>query len=464
MSVEPVRRRAFDLLLDVANGASLDPGLDAALSAMQAAGRPRRETAFLAELVRGTLQWQARYDFLIDLLATREPPTDQRLRVLLRMSLHQLLGMDAVPARAALHQAGELCRARLSRKLVGFVNGMLQNARRRLRPRDDLEAAARQRLLRDAFSGLETDGAAWLAAWHSLPVWLVERWLRHWDPGTVAKVCAATNELPPVAFRVLEGTDPVASARDLNEAGCPVASADDPRTLVCLERPRRDLIAGIMDRQPGLIVQDPTVQEATGWLVDALAVDDQPLLDLCAAPGGKTARLAAARPGVTPLVAADAKAARIPLLRNAAKRIEARRVSVVLAEGTAPPFRPASFGAVLVDGPCSGTGVLRHHPEGRWLLEPATAGRNGVVLLELARQACGLLRPGGHLLYATCSLEPEENERVVGDLLHAVRHLEPAPDGLGRWQRRWLPGQAPGDGFYAARLRLAESATEEDLS
>jgi 16S rRNA (cytosine967-C5)-methyltransferase len=456
MSAAPVRRQAYDILLAVADGAALDPLLDTVHDRWRTAGRPRRDAAFLTELVRGTLQWQARYDHLVDTFSRRRPPTDPRLRVVLRLALHQLVGMDGVPARAAIHEAGELCRERISARLVGFVNGMLQGARRQLRPADDLDPAERRTRLRAAFAALEGDGPAWLAAWHSLPVWLVERWLRQWEPATAATVCAAVNERPPVAFRVLEGAEPVAVAADLGAAGCPVGVGDDSRTLVCLERPGRDLLTRLLADRPQLIVQDPTVQEATGWLLDALPAVDRPLLDLCAAPGGKTARLAAGRPGRTPLVAADLRASRLPLLRSAAKRIEARPVPVVLADGMRPPFAPASFAGVLVDGPCSGTGVLRHHPEGRWLLRPDTPRRNGMVLLELARQACGLLEPGGVLLYATCSLEAEENERVIGALLHAVPGLEPAPDAAGRWQRRWLPGQAPGDGFYAARLRARD--------
>ncbi len=135
---------------------------------------------------------------------------------------------------------------------------------------------------------------------------------------------------------------------------------------------------------------------------------------------------------------------------------------MVLADGVQPPFRRGSCGAVLLDGPCSGTGVLRHHPDGRWQLNPESPGRHGLVLLELARQAARLLRPGGVLLYATCSLEPEENERVLAALLHAVPQLVPEPDAEGRWQRRWLPGQAPGDGFFAARLRRREDPEDQE--
>lgn len=453
MSADPVRLLALDLLISTEDGGLLDPALDRALTGLRSGGGDERSAAFLSELVRGTLQWRDRYDHLVDTYATRRSPRDPRLRWLLRLSLHQLLALDGVPARAVLHQAGELCRARLSNRLVGFVNGLLQTVRRRLRPDDDLDPAERQRRLRAAFRTLETDGAAWLAAWHSLPGWLVARWLQRWDPVTVAAVCEATNAPVPVFLRVLEGADPESVAAVAAETGAAVSRTADPRCLELAGRPRRAEIADLLARQRRLIVQDATVQEATSWLLEAVGEAPGPVVDLCAAPGGKTARLAAACPGAEVLVAVDRAPARIRRLAGSAKRIEGRTVPVVLGDGTAPPFRTASCGAVLLDGPCTGTGVLRHHPEGRWLLEPESPRRHGLVLLELARCGAELLRPGGVLLYATCSLEPEENERVIGALLHADPQLVPAPDDEGRWQRRWLPGQAPGDGFFAARLR-----------
>jgi len=451
LSADPVRRQALDLLIRTEEGRLLGPGLDLALAKLRSRGGDERAAAFLGELVRGTLQWRDRYDHLIATYAARRPPRDPRLRWLLRLSLHQLLALDGVPARAVLHQAGELCRARLSPRLVGFVNGLLRTARQELRPDDDLDAAERQRRLRAAFRPLEQDGTAWLAAWHSLPAWLVARWLHRWDPATVATVCEATNASVPVYLRVLDGAEPDAVAARLTAEGTAVSRTNDPRCLELVGRLRRAAIAGILDRHRHLIVQDATVQEATTWLLADSAPG--PVIDLCAAPGGKTARLAAAWPDADVTVAMDRAPARVKLLAAAAKRIEDRPVPVVLGDGLVPPFRPASCGAVLLDGPCTGTGVLRHHPEGRWLLEPESPRRHGFVLLELARRAAELLRPGGALLYATCSLEPEENERVVGALLHANSRLVPAPDAAGRWQRRWLPGQAPGDGFFAARLR-----------
>ncbi len=124
-----------------------------------------------------------------------------------------------------------------------------------------------------------------------------------------------------------------------------------------------------------------------------------------------------------------------------------------------PPFRAGVFDTVLLDGPCSGTGVLRHHPEGRWRLKARQLAENGARLASLARAAAALLAPEGRLLYATCSLEPEENEQVVDALVApgAGAGLAPDPDAAGIWQRRWLPQETGTDGFFAARLRRREA-------
>ena len=144
---------------------------------------------------------------------------------------------------------------------------------------------------------------------------------------------------------------------------------------------------------------------------------------------------------------------RIRVLESTMKRIETDRVDVLLADGTKAPFGPACFSAVLLDGPCSGTGVLRHHPEGRWKLKSIVPSRKGAELSLLADQAADLIMPGGLLMYATCSLEQEENEEVVDRLLARRGDLEPAAAGDGSWRRLWLPGEASGDGFFAARMR-----------
>ncbi|MCB1183873.1 hypothetical protein KDM41_10595 [bacterium] len=444
-----VRRLALDILVDVADGADGDERLEQGL----ALAAPR-DGALLAELVRGSLQWQARYDHVIASFSRKRPPGDPVLTALLRLSLHQLLALDGVPPYAAIHEAGELARARAGRGKVGFVNGLLQAARRRLRP-DGADAAAREAALRELFAPLEPDRPRWLATWHSLPQWLVTRWRDRWGDAVAERLCAATNTPPPVHLHVLGGDDPAAVAAAVVAAGGRAAVGPGDTAVTLDGRPGRSAVREILASRPGLVVQDATVQEASAWLTAGDLVG--PWLDLCAAPGGKAAHLAHVLPTTAPLVVMDRRPARMALLRDTLDRAAPGRTLAVQADGLHPPFAPAVFGGILLDGPCSGTGVLRHHPDGRWRLRPSTPARKARTLLALADRAAELLRPGGRLLYATCSLEAEENEDVLGALRERRPELVPDPAADGAWMRTWLPGDAGtppgGDGFFAARLR-----------
>lgn len=453
MKRDPVRRRALDVLVEVDRGGRLDPLLDRALEGLA----DTRDRAFCAQLVRGTLQWRGRYDHLLKRFSKRRPPTDPPVLNLLRMSLHQLLGQDGVPAYAAIHQAGELCRGlEGGRRVGGFVNGLLQAVRREILGEGASAGEGVEQRLRERFSDLEKDGAAHTAAWHSHPRWLVDRWTRAWGAETAAAVCAHNNLPVPVVFHVLEPGDPAAAADALGSRGLAVVAGPGPRALTAAGRPGRGEIAGALAGVPGLIVQDPTVQEATAWLLDGIpflgsGATHLPALDVCAAPGGKAAALAARWPG--PVLAMDSSGPRLPLLAGTVARLERRPVGVVQADGNRPPIRPGTVGGILLDGPCSGTGVLRHHPDGRWRLRPGVIKARAEGLQKLAAAAVDLLAPGGLLMYGTCSLEPEENTGVVEALLGDRGDLEPLPDEAGRWHRLWLPHEAGGDGFFAARLR-----------
>ncbi len=457
MKADPVRRQAHDILIAVDEGQPLDPVLARGLDKTS----DPRGRAFLAELVRGTLQWQGRYDHLIKRFSRRKPPTDSPTLSLLRMSLHQMLAQGSVPAYAAIHQAGELCRRRPGARKLPFVNGMLQSVRRKVLGEDEqneLESAEIEKRLRPFFEMPAGDRVARLAAWQSHPEWLVRRWISSFGYEKTEAICSWNNQPVPLVFHVLYPADPEEAVQLLGDADCPVTTGPLVRTLVAIKRPGREQLDGILDRFPWLIVQDPTVQAATAWLAADLAdharVQGQPVLDMCAAPGGKTAFLASRWPGQGRIVAMDHHPDRLGLLVSTIKRIEADRVDVVLANGKQAPFGPGTFGAVLLDGPCSGTGVLRHHPEGRWRLKSDVPAKNGPTLLELADNAAGLLEPGGILMYATCSLEPEENEEIIDRLFAERSDLEPAPSAVdGHWRRTWLPGESPGDGFFAARMR-----------
>jgi len=459
MKVDPVRLSALDILIAVDGGGALDPELSRVLDRLP----EPRDRGFLAELVRGTLQWQGRYDHLIAQFVRKKPPSDKATRCLLRLSLHQMLGMDSVPPYAAIHQAGELCRRKPGPRKVPFINGLLQSVRREVLGKEPAQPdgpADLENRLRAYFEKPGDDPARGLAAWQSHPLWLVRRWIANFGFDRAESICAWNNRAVPVVFHVLAPADPDLGVELLAESGCRVKPGPVPRSLVAAERISRRRLEEIMARFPWLIVQDPTVQEATSWLLGEVADRtenrDIPVLDMCAAPGGKTAFLSSRWPKGGRVVAMDNRRDRVRLLESTVKRIEADRVDVLLAEGTRAPFRPDSFGAVLLDGPCSGTGVLRHHPDGRWRLKIGLPAKKGAFLAKLADRAADLVKPGGLLMYATCSLEPEENGMVVEDLLARRGDLEPAPDTEGRWRRLWLPGDSSGtrgDGFFAARLR-----------
>jgi len=458
MSLDPIRKHALDILVKVERGAHLDTTLERILDRLAQDGGDQRSRGFLAELVRGTIQWQGRYDHVIASFSRRKPPADIRLRILLRLSLHQLLGQDGVPAYAAIHQAGELCKHHISAKKVGYINGLLQAVRREIL----VDSCDREQCLAPLFAPLAEEPAAWLSAWYSHPRWLVERWLERFGRDGTEALCAFNNRSPSLTYHVLPPTAVDEAAERLAAEGCPVRPGRTPRALITEARPARQTLIRVLGMMPGLIVQDESVQEAGAWLTDPLvagAALDQPppagpVLDLCAAPGGKTAHLAAAFPDRR-IVAMDLRRSRMRTLADTVRRIGAAGVSLVQADGLQPPFVAGGCAVALLDGPCSGTGVLRHHPDGRWLLEPDTPERNGRLLGDLLARSVELLAPGGYLLYATCSLEPEENLQVVESVLRSRDDLEPAPGAVSdHWWRQWLPQDCASDGFFAARLRV----------
>jgi len=448
MKIDPVRLAALDLLIRVDEGSALDYLLDQAQANLES----DRDRAFLAELVRGTLQWRARYDHVIGRLSKRKPPKDPALMNILRLGLHQLLGMTQVPPYAATHEAGQLCRARCDEHQVGFVNGLLQQVSREIVRKGDEEKIDR---LESLFDNLEAWSVDYLAAWLSHPVWLVERWMDTYGPVTAAEICEFNNVKPETHFYVLESGDPGAAVQAAALVGLKLVETDQERCLKLKGHAPRSRLADLLAQQPALMVQGRSVQAATRWLMEPAAETPAglPVLDLCAAPGGKTLRLAAGWPGDAPILAVDNSPRRVKLLSEAAARSGAGRVQVVRADGKMPPFNRGAFSAVLLDGPCSGTGVLRHHPDGRWALQSQMITRNKKNLGKLSRHAADLVAPGGLLMYATCSLELQENEDVVDSLLRRREDFEPWPDASGRWRRTWLPHEAGSDGFFAARLR-----------
>ena len=405
------------------------------------------------EMVRGSLQFRDRYQHLVTVFSRRETNTDAVVQGVLHLSLHELLTHGRVPPYATIHQAGEVLRAEGKPRVVGYVNAVLQSVLRQVETASAYHPLDAVRSLFDD----DEDPAGALARWWSHPRWLVERWLARHGHDAVEAMLQHANTPPPITLHVLPGADRDAMRTNLEADGLPCEPVDGyPRALQIQGRIDRGALGQILADRPDLLVQDAGAQDAVDWLTDlgaGLADLPGPVIDLCAAPGGKTAHLRAWMPEGGLLVAMDRHRRRMRRLRENARRLGLENTPLLVGDGCLPPLRPGSCGAVLLDGPCSGTGVGRHHPEGRWRLRLETVQQNGRLLTELAVSAAGLLAPGGALYYATCSLEPEENEDVLQAVLDRCPDLEPAPGADGAWQRAWLPWQTGTDGFFAARLR-----------
>ena len=395
--IAPARTAAYRALHALEAGPVDLPTL---LSRTRAALQDERDRALAMEIVTGSVRWQRALDHLLESIATRPlQRIELEVRVILRLSLYQLLHLDRVPASAVVDDAVDLARAARKPGATTFVNAVLRKVVRTRghlpmpsRPGDDDDRAA---------------ALAYLGVTHSHPDWLVERWLARYGFEAAERWVRFNNETPRLTIRAnrLRVTVPqlrAALAADGIESE-PTSFAPDGLTV----------LSGNPLRRPpdgSFVVQDEASQ------IVALAVGAQTgerVLDLCASPGGKTTALAAAMVDRGTLVACDVRPRRIRLLLDTVRLAgsAATRIVQVGPAGTLP-FAPI-FDRVLVDAPCSGLGTIRRDPDIRWRRQAADLGELAERQTTLLARAAGVVRIGGRLVYATCSSEPEENEQVV---------------------------------------------------
>ncbi|MDT8436729.1 MAG: transcription antitermination factor NusB [Gemmatimonadota bacterium] len=437
------RAAAREVLRDVRQGAYADRSAERRLGRL--AG-PDRGLAM--ELAYGAIRLRGRLDAELSRLVDRPlDRLDPDLLDWLRLGLFQLRE-TRVPPHAAVNETVEGARRELGAGASGLANAVLRRA-----------AAEGRRP--DAFPDRGGDPAGWLAAWGSHPRWLVERWLGRWPEADVERLVAHDNRPPGVVLRLLRtdgdpaGAAAGGAARDVDGA--------DPRWpgLAPVEgHPRSVRVTGgspatALDALDA-VAQDPAASAVAEF---ACAEARGPFVDVCAAPGGKTAVVGAMAPAARPLVAADVSARRLRRALDTFARTGTPARAVVM-DGRRSAFTGA--GTVFVDTPCSGTGVLRRRPDARWRLSPRRL-RSLIDLQARILDGCAAaVAPGGRLVYATCSLEPEENEAQVEAFLarHPQFRREPG-DGPWRWggertkagDLRFLPFRHGTDGAFASRLR-----------
>ncbi len=379
------------------------------------------------ELILGVLRWRATLDWMI---ARRTGGRRQEAVVqdLLRLGLYQLFWLDRVPDHAVVHDTVQLCRNAGLTRQAGFVNAVLRAC---LRERAELRAA---------LDGLRTSDPA--TGW-SHPQWLVDHWRASLEEASLLRLLEWNNTPPPVWARVntLRNTPEELTARWTAEGvifhGREVDWAPGSQMFELQTHPYLPSMASFISG--GFYVQDPST------LLAVQTLDPQPgetVLDACAAPGGKATYIAQRMSNNGRIVAHDPEAARLDLLRE-----NCERLGVTVVESTTElPGEAPVFDRVLVDASCSNTGVLRRRVESRWRLIPEELGRLADRQLAILSDASRRLKPGGRLVYSTCSLETVENRGVVDRFLAAVpgfqleadRSLHPAADSV--------------DGAYVARL------------
>lgn len=446
----PPRRDARGRAVDVLRQVLERGGRATPLLAVKGRGLPPADHDLFRELVLGVLRWRAALD--AEIASVSRVPLHRlapKLREILEVALYQIRHLDRIPDYAAVSEAVSQARASGGEGASKLVNGVLRGIL--LLPPPEPPVAAGER------GGDGVPPAASLARRFSHPLFLVERWLERFGPERTRRILEADNAASGMDLMVnARRGSREALAHALRGEG--IESGPSPLTPLGLT-----VVAGNPLRSPLFSAGLFTVQDVASQALALLLPQGDILVDLAAAPGGKSfAALLLGRARRT--LALDRSVARLGLLQENRRRLGIPEAQPVAADVLSPPLPPGRFGRVLFDAPCSGTGTLRKSPEIRYRVTPASIERLAAIQEAGLRAAASLLAPGGYLLYSTCSLEAEENERVVGRVLCSDAGLEAAPfeapEGLaphvsGAFLRLFPDSET--DGFTAHLLRRRPS-------
>lgn len=427
------RLAAYQVLCDVDRGAFADHA-----SSRRLAGLGTAERGLALELAYGTTRLRSRLDAELSVLLDR-PIKRLEGGVLqwLRLGLYQVRE-TRVPDHAAVDQTVRGLKSTGGAKAAGLANAVLRRAVREGRPEG-------------AFPDPEHDPEGYLTVWGSHPRWLIRRWMSRLPLASVRRLVENDNRAPAVTVRVLD--EDADSDRDLTPAdGVRLVPEPGWRAVFRVDEGRPEEVV----RSLPSVVQDPAASAVVDYVGDRFA---GPVLDACAAPGGKTLGMAWRTRGARPFVAADVSGRRLDRLRAPVARL-GLDVCLLRADARSPAVGSAR--TVLLDAPCTGTGVLRRRPDARWRLGQDRLESLVALQRESLDAVAGIVETGGLLVYATCSLEPEENEQQVEGFLarHPEFRREPPESNWVRDETmdtngdlRVEPWKWNTDGAFASRLR-----------
>jgi 16S rRNA (cytosine967-C5)-methyltransferase len=446
--MDQARKKALEVLTRwEKRGSTMDPLFDAFV--MADLRLTELDKSFAREICYGVLRWMGRLDWIIAAYSRIKPARLERaILAILRMGAYQILFMDRVPAAAAVDESVKLAKGLRRKEATAFVNGILRSV-----------AEGRKEI---TYPDLRTNPIEYIAAFHSHPAWLVQRWIEQFGREETIALCEANNQFPALTVRV----NTLKASREevmkqLHEEGIEPFPTSFSPVGICIKDPPALVSWGPL-QQGWLQVQDEAAQLVS--LILASKAGER-VLDLCAAPGGKTTHLAEVMQNQGEIIAVDVSPAKLQLVQENCRRLGISIVKPLALDATRPlPFPAGSFDGCLVDAPCTGLGTLRRHPEGKWRIKEADIQRLQKMQAQILRQAASLIKQGGVLVYSTCTLTQEENDSVIEAFLseHPEFHLENAAALLpkacealvdARGRLRTLPHRHNMDGFFAVRLR-----------
>ena len=455
MPISPARKIAYDVLRRVeAEGAYASDLLHAELGAKV---KPA-DAALATELTLGVLRQRLLLDFLLERhLEKAAERLDLPVALALRLGAYQLRFLQRIPASAAVNESVELVKQARKTSAASLVNAVLRRV------------AEESKVPVEKLLAPDTASAKRLAILHSHPAWMVERWLARFGEARTIALLEANNHTPRLSCAFSDPAQRQQVFTALEQAGLRVEAGVLLRDAFAVSGGSPSRTAEF--RAGRISIQDEASQ-AIALLLGVRAGNR--VLDLCAAPGGKTQALARAAGSQGLVVAADRYGHRLRAMAAQLDRLGLSNVRLVQLDATERLPFDEKFDRILLDAPCSGTGTLARHPEIRWRLRPEQFAEFHALQGRMLRVALAHLAPGGRLVYSTCSIEPEENEDVIAEILRdasgvsrvprgemietLVPHLAPGIaasaliDNAGQFHT--LPGEQQTDGFFAAAVRI----------
>ncbi|MBU8907062.1 16S rRNA (cytosine(967)-C(5))-methyltransferase RsmB [Desertibacillus haloalkaliphilus] len=447
MSKKNVREVALDLLMQIEKNQAYSN-----LLLNQTVNKEKlstKDVGLLTEMVYGTIQRQAALDFfLTPFLKKGLDKLDLWVLVLLRLSCYQIVYLDRVPERAIIHEAVNIAKKRGHRGISGMVNGVLRSIQREGVP---------------SFDEI-TDSVERLAVETSHPEWMIKRWVRQFGEEDTKAMCEVNLTPPSVTVRVNSARTTVKEMLvHLREEGVTVEHGDLSSDAIKVVKGN---VTHTNAFKNGLI----TIQDESSMLVGRALAPEQGMkvLDSCAAPGGKTTHLAELMDNLGHVTALDLHEHKVKLIQEQSDRLKLTNISPAKldARKVREQFEEESFDRILVDAPCSGLGVIRRKPDLKWAKKESDLASIASIQQEILMAVAPLLKPGGRLVYSTCTIDREENQDVVNAFLAENKSFrydetlrERLPMSIQQTKRleegsiTLLPNDFQTDGFFIASLQ-----------